>query len=435
MRIFLVVSDPPTPKGEAVEVVSHEVMQGVRRMGHAPILQVICRYARESESARRMEGLLQDLRREGYEVQPMLYVQDAKNEKPRKFFRMFDEEQLFRASCLGPELEARVVSVRVDVLLGIWSWEALAASYRIRSVPKMMYYGNPDHLPAEARLRHPEIFGGAASLKERLALPLAHMQNRRRKALHVRMMNRCEMAVNNSIRDTQFYSDQGHPDSRYLQNLWPAARNGSSAESAGRSRSETVKLIGSIGNLGATGNSFGLYYLAKELLPRLRERFGSRPFEIHLLGKGTPTPPVARLLDDPRIIRRGWVEDVEAEMRSAHAFLVLTNVSPDFLVGNTRILLAWALRTCVIMHENSVLAMPEIRHGENALLGKTPEELADWIVKVSEDAEFRRRIEQGGYETFQTYYRSDIVVPKMVALLEELVSTFKTRKGIHAQAA
>jgi glycosyltransferase involved in cell wall biosynthesis len=140
-----------------------------------------------------------------------------------------------------------------------------------------------------------------------------------------------------------------------------------------------------------------------------------------LLGKGTPSAAAAAVLDDPRVKIRGWVEDINEEFRSASAFLVLTNVNADFLVGNTRILLAWALGTCVIMHENSRLAMPEIQHEVNALLGKTPDELAEQIVAAVDDEALRQRIGQGGQRTFETYYRSDVVVPKMFDLVQNMV--------------
>ena len=132
------------------------------------------------------------------------------------------------------------------------------------------------------------------------------------------------------------------------------------------------------------------------------------------------------MLKDPRVKIRGWVEDINEEFRSASSFLVLTNVNADFLVGNTRILLAWALGTCVIMHENSALAMPEIKHGVNALLGKTPDELVDLIVAAVDDEALRTRIGQGGERTFETYYRSDVVVPKMFALVQDMVTRYRS---------
>ncbi|MBA3753859.1 MAG: glycosyltransferase family 4 protein, partial [Nitrospira sp.] len=147
----------------------------------------------------------------------------------------------------------------------------------------------------------------------------------------------------------------------------------------------------------------------------------------------TPAPSVAAFLNDARIKVRGWVEDIHEEFRSAAAFLVLTNVNADFLVGNTRILLAWTLGTCVIMHENSRLAMPEIEHGVNALLGRTPDELVERIVAAVNDESLRLRIGQGGQRTFDTYYRSDTVVPRMFELVQEMVDHCGTARGLSAQ--
>jgi len=330
--------------------------------------------------------------------------------------------RLFPAAGLGPMVERRVSEAGADAIVSIWSWEALAATYHIAGVPKFVYYGNPDHLPMQARLRHPDLFSlPTASMKDRLWLWFERVRNERRKRLNIRMMNACEVTANNSRLDADFYREHGHPHSIYLQNMWPAVDPAPRPVSLSDVGSRPIKIIGSVGNLGATGNTFALTYLGRELLPRLASRFKDRPFEIHLLGKGTPSAVAAAVLKDPRIKVRGWVEDINEEFRSASSFLVLTNVNADFLVGNTRILLAWALGTCVIMHENSRLAMPEIEHGVNALLGKTPDALADWIVAAVDDETLRDRIGRGGQQTFETYYRSDVVVPKMFALVQDMV--------------
>lgn len=433
MRIFLVLSAAPRPDGEAVEVVAYEVVKHAAGLGHSVSIQLILRDVRGSANSTRAEENLERVSIESVEICPPLYISDVPPKttssqlgfttRGARFLRSFRKEEIFPATRLGPIVEARVRETRADAILSVWSWEALAATYHIRGVPKLVYYGNPDHLPVEARLRNPALFDlPCSTLRDRVALALQRLQNRRRKYLNVQMMRECEITANNSILDATFYSDYGHPRSIYLQNMWPDfAGDGGSGHGAHQKTNGMVRIIGSVGNLGATGNTFGLYYLGKVLMPILEARLASRPLEVHVLGKGTPSPYVARYLDHPSLIRRGWVDNINHEIQSAHAFLVLTNVSEDFLVGNTRILLAWSLGTCVIMHENSRLAMPEIEHGRNALLGKTPNEIADLIVQVAEDDILRQRIGKGGYETFHAYYRSDVVVPKMLTLLQELI--------------
>ena len=429
MKIFIVLSNAPHSRGEAIEVVGHEVVEKAQQLGHSVVLQVILRDPRESAAAKQAEHLLREVGIPGLVVCPLLYVEDVTDgssdrgamARLGRLCGALTVRRMFPASGLGPAVERRVREAGAQAIVSVWSWEALAATYHISGVPKFVYYGNPDHLPMQARLRHPDLFSlPTASLKDRLWLWFERVRNERRKRLNIRMMNACEVTANNSRLDTEFYRDHGHPHSIYLQNMWPTV-DGTPRPVSPDPQLRPIKIIGSVGNLGATGNTFALTYLGRELLPRLAARFKQRPFEIHLLGKGTLSAASAAALKDPRVKIRGWVEDINEEFRSASSFLVLTNVNADFLVGNTRILLAWALGTCVIMHENSRLAMPEIEHGVNALLGKTPDELADVIVAAVDDETLRKRIGQGGQRTFETYYRSDVVVPKMFDLVQDMV--------------
>jgi glycosyltransferase involved in cell wall biosynthesis len=441
MKIFVLLSNAPDPAGEAIEVVGHEVVEKAQQLGHSVFLQVIFRDPRGSPAAGQAEQALRRMTLADVVVYPMLYVEDVVDPSPKRgvaarlghLLTAFTLRRMFPASGLGAMVERRAREAAVDAILSIWSWESLAASYHIRGIPKFVYYGNPDHLPAQARFRHPELFGiPSATPADHLWLWFEKLRNERRKRLNIRMMNACEVTANNSVLDAEFYRAHGHPHSIYLQNMWPPVKPASRTSATDDSQRRPIKIIGSVGNLGATGNTFALAYLGREILPRLEARFNDRPFEIHLLGKGTPAASAAASLKDARIKIRGWVDDIHEEFRSATAFLVLTNVNADFLVGNTRILLAWALRTCVIMHENSRLAMPEIEHGVNVLLGRTPDELVERIVAATDDEALRRRIGQGGEQTFDTYYRSDVVVPRMFQLVQDMVDRSGTARGLPA---
>ena len=436
MKIFLVLSNAPNPSGEAIEVVTHEVVEHASRLGHSIVVQVILREPRHSAQAEHTDRMLAQLDLPHTETRPVLYLDDVVpgNRRRDPFSRTirlltsFRIARLFPASQLGPVVESRATESAADAILSVWSWEALASTYRIRRIPKFVYYGNPDHLPPAARFKNPELFDiPVSSLGSRLLLSLERAWNRRRKALNIAMMKACEVVANNSVLDAEFYASHGHRRSIYLQNMWPAVEGTSRVGDVApmHDAARPVKIIGSVGNLGATGNTFALAYIGRELMPRLAERFGDRPFEMHLLGRGRPSAFAAAGLTDSRLIRRGWVDDINDEIRTAAAFLVLTNVNDDFLVGNTRILLAWALRGCVITHANSTLAMPEICHGENVLAGHTSDEIADWIVRVVDDPALRATIAEGGHRTFQTHYRSDVVVPKMLSLVEDMVHEFK----------
>lgn len=189
-----------------------------------------------------------------------------------------------------------------------------------------------------------------------------------------------------------------------------------------------MTLIGSVGNLGATGNTFGLHFLGAELAPLLEKRFGAEHVVIDVFGGGMPSHEVARVLSRPSIRLRGWVDDIASEIQDSCAFLVLTNVN-GFLVGNTRVLLAWSLGACVIAHSDSALSMPEVEHGKNALLGSSAEELASAIAQAVTDDSLRKSIGQGGYNTYQEFYRSDVVVPKMLSAIKACVDAGEHARG------
>jgi hypothetical protein len=442
MKILLLLSSIPYDQGEAIEVVSHEVIRLMAAAGHiVHILPIIRddrsdasvereRYAAGKFSAQPSVQLLAPLYLSDY-IRPLsrngnriAYLATIVKSLPG--LRRFINSYLFPAVAAKSGVSAQVKKSLPDVIVSIWSWEALAASYNIPDVPKFVYYGNPNHKPPESQLRFPGLFGiptiGLFALIRFGALKLI---NRAVEIQHLRMMAACEATANNALIDANFYTAMGHPRSTYLQNMWPDAAGGP-IYSGQPAVDGLPHICGSVGNLAATGNTFGLHYLGAELLPRLRARLVDEPFVVDIFGGGTLRPSCTAVLHDPAIKFRGWVSDINTEIVQSAAFLVLTNVY-GFNVGNTRILLAWSLGACIIAHTSSALSMPELVHGENALLGETGDEIADLVVQVIHDPGLRERIGRGGYNTFCRYYRSEIVVPRMLEEINRTVQDFKHR--------
>ncbi|HYA39357.1 MAG TPA: glycosyltransferase [Candidatus Methylomirabilis sp.] len=439
MKIFLVLSNFPYKNGEAIEVVGYEVMRLMLAAGHHIDVQVLIRDHPNDFHAKKEAQIRAECRDlDGIDILPAIYLgrDEGRQSRWRKrleymitavcsipFIRRRPNPLLFPAMRARKEIDIAVRKMESDIILGIWSWESLAATHAIRGVPKFMYYGNPDHKPPEARLEHPQLYDiPVDGVKGALNLRLLKMINRARELQHLRMMRRCEVTANNSLIDAQYYKDAGHPRSLYLQNMWPEA-DGGPLFGGDCADNGPVKVIGSVGNLGATGNTFGLHFLGHQLAPRLERIFGESSIEVDVYGGGKPSKAVASVLNRPSIRMRGWVKDIAAEIKNSCAFLVLTNVG-GFIVGNTRILLAWSLGTCVIAHTNSALSMPEIKHMENALLGNDADEIAHLIEMAARDKGLRERIGRGGYETFQKYYRSDKVVPMMLQSMQQCVDEY-----------
>lgn len=467
MKIFIVLSNFPYELGEAIEVVSFEVVRLLADAGHDLKVQVIIRDPENKESQQRQQQAQKSLAHTRIEILDPIFLKESDNMeistekifwkkiravidifwslpiinlfhplKNRNVFwslpiiRQQINRDLFPATKVSPQIQASIEKLQPDIILSIWSWEALAATYLIGSVPKFVYYGNPDHLPMKARLNHPDLFDIPTKglINRRLNLRILKMINTAREIQHLKMMGRCQVTANNSLVDADYYTNSGHPRSIYLQNMWPQATYPPAYENDTLPL-RPIKIVGSVGNLGATGNTFGLYFIGKSLAPALEKKLGSPYFSINIFGGGRPTEVVASALNHPSIKLRGWVGDLEQEIRSSHVFLVLSNVY-GFIVGNTRILLAWSLGACLIAHTNSALSMPEIVHMENALLGDSAEEIAELIIQAARDSALRTKIGRGGFETYNKYYRSDMVVPKMLKEMENCISDWQAnRKG------
>lgn len=442
MKLLLLLSSIPYDQGEAIEVVSHEVVRLMAAAGHEVYIQALIRDGRSDASAEReIYATKQFASQPGVKLLPPFYLGDfirSRSRNSSRFaylttlvrslpgLRRVINPNLFPAIAAKPAVAFQVKTLLPDVIVSIWSWEALAASYDIPGVPKFVYYGNPNHKPPEAQLRFPDLFGmPTRGLVARLRFGAMKLLNRATEIQHLRMMAACDATANNALIDARYYTDMGHPRSIYLQNMWPDAAGGPvfGGLPAGDG---LAHVCGSVGNVAATGNTFGLHYLGAELIPRVKGRLGGDRLAVDIFGGGKLRPSCAAVLCDPSIRLRGWVTDINAEIIQSAAFLVLTNVY-GFNVGNTRILLAWSLGACMIAHTSSALSMPELVHGENALLGETADEIADLVVQAIRDPDLRERIGRGGYDTFCRYYRSEKVVPKMLEEINRTVQDFKQR--------
>lgn len=440
MKILLLLSAIPYDKGEAIEVVSHEVVRLMAAAGHEVDVQILIREGWSESSAERERcAAAQFSGVPGVRLLSIIYLGNILPRQSRLVkklshawavvrslpgFRRWINPYFFPAMAAKAMVMSQVERLRPDIILSIWSWEALEASYDIHGVPKFVYYGNPNHKPQEAQLLFPDLFDlPVHGIANRIKFQILKLLNRAREIQHLKMMAQCEATANNALIDAQYYTSKGHPRSLYLQNMWPDAEAtptfGISAD-----EEDVFRICGSVGNLGATGNTFGLYFLGTELALRLEALLGRDKLVINVFGGGRPRSKVAEALKQPSIRLRGWVDDLNTEIRHSCAFLVLTNVY-GFNVGNTRILLAWSLGTCVIAHTSSALSMPELEHGYNALLGDTAEEIADLVVRVARDVTLRESIGSGGYETFRKYYRSEVVVPRMLEEMKYTVNEFK----------
>src|SRR5581483_2605609 len=321
-------------------------------------------------------------------------------------------EEFYPAVRVRPLVEARVRESGADAVLTVWSPEGVAATAGLRGVPRVAFHGDVEFEPAEARVRDRDLFYGAPGGRG----PRARLAARARalrdafwlaefRRAHLALMDEVDVIANVAACNAERYGRR-HRRSVYVRNTWRDA--GGDAAAGGGRRPGRVRIVGHVGRLGATGSTYGLRCLLVELMPALRAVMDGLDYEVHVIGAGSVVPALAPYTRQERLVMRGFVEDLDAELRASDVFLLLNNAGP-LRAAFTRHVVAWSMGLCLVVHARSRLAIPEIRHLENALVGETPTELARLIRRAATEPALNRRVRAGGRATYERDFAPAVV--------------------------
>jgi glycosyltransferase involved in cell wall biosynthesis len=172
-----------------------------------------------------------------------------------------------------------------------------------------------------------------------------------------------------------------------------------------------------VGHLKGVVTLEGLWTFARRILPRLERELGPDGFEARILGGYDPPPELARALDRPSVALLGHREDPAAEFLSAHVLLAPNSIPLGIRV---RIVSAFSFGCCVVTHAANALGIPELEHGRNALVGRSPDALAEATLQAIRDAGLRRRLEAAGRETYERSFAPGPAVGRIEAVLHSI---------------
>jgi glycosyltransferase involved in cell wall biosynthesis len=179
-----------------------------------------------------------------------------------------------------------------------------------------------------------------------------------------------------------------------------------------------------VGNLLGAATRPGLYVLARDVIPRLEQRFGPDGFEVHIVGKYAPPDDLSEALNRPSVRVLGYVEDVRPEFYQADVLLVPT---PIELGTRTRIIVGASFGCCTVAHAANILGIPEFRHDQDILVGSSGSELADLTLRALEDRPLQRRLGDAARATFEQHFSLRTAGAHLVEAVEQMAAQRQPR--------
>ncbi len=434
----------------AVNIVLHELLKSLTDLGHDLDFQIIFNGHRASSFLNESEQAeLDGLQRLGVKVLPPIYPEQYQDttvsmsigKRAGRLLRRLligaKVEDFYAAIRIRGRVCERVGSSKADAILTVWSPEGVAATHGYRGAPRIAFQGDVDFAPGEARMRDAALFlpntGSSGwhvrAISQRLRQEFGLEQF---KQAHLQLMKEVTVIANVTASNAEFYAAHGHRRPIYIRNIWSDVgvgwarleENGRHSNAAGR----PIKIIGHVGYLSQTGSTYGLRFLLAEVVPALKDVMAGLDYEVHIIGGGEVAPALKPLTNQERVVMRGYVDDLDAELASADVFLLLNNAG-RYIAAYTRHLVAWSTGLCLVVHANSKKAIPEIVHMENALVGSTAVEVAQMIRLAATDKLLNERIRLGGRATYEKHFTPAAVARALSAEMSRLVAERAEKVG------
>jgi len=451
VKLFVLASAIPfkrhdQPGVTAVNIVLFELLRGLLEVGHQLTFQIIFNEFRSNPDLTVAEQQeIHGLSNMGVRILPQLgktdyFVYESTStpwKKMQRLARFLSGQANMRA--FYPTIQARYIiekrvdEVNPDAILSVWSPEGLAATHGLSRRPRIAYQGDVDFAPAESRLSDRMLFpattkqdGHGTAVKTLLHYMRTRYELMEFKRAHFTLMSQVDLITNVTASNAEIYRRcSRHQRSIYIRNTWsdPGIPNMSLGDWNDREKNgrQPIKIIGHVGYLNSTGSIYGLKFLLVDLMPYLEKVMGGLDYQIHIIGGGEITPSLRPYLRHDRIVLRGYVQDLDQELRSCRVLLLLNNAG-TYQAAYTRHLVAWAMGLCLVVHANSKRAIPEINHAENALAGTTPDEVARMIFLAVSNPELNARVRKGGRTTYEQYFTPLVVVETLSKEIEGVVN-------------
>lgn len=413
MNILVISASKPHPSHSirAANIVIFELLKSLSKLNPGKLgLLVVSQDDQSKDSADEKIGI-DELKTTGIDILPTIKLPEIDARRSKIFRFLFPKiEDRYPEKIFSKLIEDRIRSWNADAIIIPWS-EMLTFVCSEIKILKYAYYGNPEPKVLLANL---EIRFKSKKMS-RIRIFFEQARIKRIEKFHLMTLRKYDFLGNVAKNDAQYYSNSGHQNSFYIQNIWPQTH--SSFRDNSQKTKSGLKIIGNLGKIGGTANILGLEYLGNQIMPALDKFLSDVEYQVHIFGFGEPHKLHLPTQNHKKIIWRGFVEDIDSNLLNCDIFLCVNNAT-NFKVGHTRFLHAWSLGIPVVAHRDVSLSMPEIQHEVNALLGSDPDEIALQIKRLIEEPTLRNQLINSGYETLSQYFNPDTVAKKIISSLQ-----------------
>ncbi len=161
------------------------------------------------------------------------------------------------------------------------------------------------------------------------------------------------------------------------------------------------------GKMDFRPNVDAVLWFCHEVLPLIREQIPDVRF--YIVGQ-SPHRRVLRLADDPAVTVTGYVDDTRSYIAGARVYVV-----PLRIGGGTRlkVLEAMAMGKPIVSTSLGCEGFEGLVPGRELSIADTPQEFAQRVVELLEDASRRERLGQAGRRFVEARYDWWLIVPKL----------------------
>lgn len=163
------------------------------------------------------------------------------------------------------------------------------------------------------------------------------------------------------------------------------------------------------GTMSYFPNTDGMLFFAREVLPLVKKEVPD--VELFIIGNN-PTADIKKLADDSAVTVTGFVDDVRPLARSSSVFVCPIRAATGL---NNKVLEAMAMGISIVATPGAcegIAVHPE----KDILLGSTPQDLADQVVRLLGDEPLRRSLANSALDLVRKDYSWDHNIRKLEAI-------------------